>query len=422
MRRDKAFVWHPYTPMDAYEAQDPFVIARAEGVWLEDVDGKRYIDANSSWWVASLGHRHPRICRALAEKSETLLHCSLAGTTHEDAAFLAEELLALAPPGLDRVFYSDNGSTAVEVALKASVQCWAQLGMPQKTRFVALDGAFHGDTLGVTALGGVDFFRRPFANIIVECARVPFPDEEGYARAFDAIRTLVEREHGSIAAVVVEAIVQGAAGMRMYPPAYLRDLRDLCTKHDVFLVVDEVFSGYGRTGPFFACEHAGITPDFMCIGKAFASVLPMAATLCTKRIEAAFRGGRERAFYYGHTFCGNPLGAALAREVLRIYNDEAVLENVARQSKTIEDAFARIGASGRVKSVRSLGMIGAADLGAGGYEGELGWKVYAEARKRGAYLRPLGDTVYVCPPLVINDAELEELTTVVGDSIEAVLG
>ncbi|MFO0667969.1 MAG: aminotransferase class III-fold pyridoxal phosphate-dependent enzyme, partial [Polyangiaceae bacterium] len=294
VRRDKAFVWHPYTPMDVYEALDPFVIARAEGVYLEDVDGRRYIDANSSWWVANLGHRHPRICAALVQKSESLLHCSLAGTTHEDAAFLAEELLAIAPPGLERVFYSDNGSTAIEVAIKASIQGWAQLGKPQKKRFVALDGAFHGDTLGVTALGGVEFFRRPFADVVMECARVPFPSAEGYEAAFAAISDLVTREHESIAAIVVEAIVQGAAGMRTYPAKYLRELRALCTQFDVFLVVDEVFSGYGRTGPFFACEHAGITPDFLCIGKAFASVLPMAATLCTKRIEQAFRGARDQ--------------------------------------------------------------------------------------------------------------------------------
>lgn len=422
VRRDKAFVWHPYTQMDAYEAEDPLVIARAEGVFLEDEDGKRYIDANSSWWVANLGHRHPRLCKVLREQSETLLHCSLAGTTHEHAAYLAEELLALAPAGLSRVFYSDNGSTALEVAIKASIQAWAQTGAPRKTRFVALDGAFHGDTLGVTALGGVDFFRRPFANVVMECVRAPFPDAAGYAKAFSAISELLEREHDSIAAVVVESIVQGAAGMRFYPAEYLRDLRALCTKNDVFLVLDEVFSGYGRTGPFFACEHAGVTPDFLCIGKAFASVLPMAATLVTKRIDDAFRGGKDRAFYYGHTFCGHPLGAALAREVLRIYRDESILDNVAKHGKTIATAFDRLGELPGVAGVRALGMIGAADLGTRGYAGELGWRVYEKARARGAYLRPLGDTIYICPPLTITGTELELLLGIVRDSIEEALG
>jgi adenosylmethionine-8-amino-7-oxononanoate aminotransferase len=426
VRLDKGHVWHPYTAMDEWIARgDPIVVARAKGAWLEDADGRRYLDGNSSWWVASLGHGHPRLLRVLAEQSQALVHCALGGIAHEPAARLAEELCAIAPSGLTRVFYTDNGSTAVEVAVKMCVQAWRQLGAPKKTRFVALDGAFHGDTVGAASLGGVEVFRRPFAGVLFECAHAPFPDpeESAYGRAFDAIGRLVREGAGTIAAVVVEPIVQGAAGMRMYPPEYLRELRALCDRHDVFLVVDEVFAGYGRTGKMWASEHAGIAPDLMCVGKAFASLVPMGATLATERIFDAFRGGKERALYYGHTFCGYPLGAALAREVLAIYRDEDVLGQVARKGAIIASAFAELGTMPGVARVRSLGMIGAADLaGSTGYLGETGWRVFEEARARGAYLRPLGDTIYVCPPLTIDEGDLEALLAIVKESVRAALG
>ena len=419
---DKRHVWHPYTAMDGYiDGVDPIVVARAHGVWLEDADGRRYIDGNSSWWVATLGHGHPRLLRVLAEQAARLAHCSLAGTTHEPAARLAEELCAIAPPGLTRVFYTDNGSTAVEVAVKMAVQMWRQLGAPQKHRFVALDGAFHGDTIGASSLGGVEIFRRPFAGVLFECARAPFPDEAGYERAFGAIRELVTREASSIAAVVVEPIVQGAAGMRFYPAAYLKDLRALCDACDVLLIVDEVFAGYGRTGRMWASEHAGVSPDLMCLGKAFASLLPMGATLTTERVFEAFRGDKERALYYGHTFCGHPLGAALAREVLAIYAEENIVAGVEEKAAQIRRSFAKIAEISGVDRVRSLGMIGAADIAGGGYLGGVGWRVYDEARKRGAYLRPLGDTIYVCPPLTMTSSELSTLLDIVEESVRSVL-
>ena len=420
--RDKRHVWHPYTPMDGYiDGVDPIVVARAHGVWLEDVDGRRYLDANSSWWVAALGHGHPRLLRVLTEQAAALVHCSLGGITHEPAARLAEELCAIAPRGLTRVFYTDNGSTAIEAAVKMAVQMWRQLGAPNKTRFVALDGAFHGDTIGASSLGGVEVFRRPFAGVLFECARAPFPDDAGYERAFAAIREIVTQEARTIAAVVVEPIVQGASGMRMYPAAYLKDLRALCDASDVLLIVDEVFAGYGRTGRMWASDHAGITPDMMCLGKAFASLLPMGATLVTERVFDAFRGGKDRALYYGHTFCGHPLGAALAREVLAIYADEKIVAGVADKAAQISRAFAKIADISGVERVRSLGMIGAADLAGGGYFGGVGWRVYDEARKRGAYLRPMGDTVYVCPPLTITEGELGTLLDIVEESVRAVL-
>jgi adenosylmethionine---8-amino-7-oxononanoate aminotransferase len=423
VRADKAHVWHPYTPMDAYIATaDPLVIARASGVRLHDVNGRSYLDGNSSWWTASLGHGHPRLLAALERQARELAHCSLAGTTHEPAALLAEELCDVAPHGLSRVFYTDNGSTAIEVAVKMCVQMWRQLGAPKKSRFVALDGAYHGDSIGAASLGGVEIFRRPFAGVLFECAHAPFPEEGAYARAFDAIHTLLRDKKDEIAAVVVEPLVQGAAGMRVYDPAYLRELRAVCDANDVLLVVDEVFAGYGRTGKMWASEHAGITPDLMCIGKAFSSLFPMAATLTTERVFDAFRGDKDRALYYGHTFCGNPLGAAVAREVLSVYADEGIVERAARLAPRITAAFEKLREVPGVARVRSLGMIGAADLGgASGYLGGLGWRVYEEGLRRGAYLRPMGDTVYVCPPLVISDADLDELLAIFDESVRAAL-
>lgn len=428
VRLDKQHVWHPYTPIEASDDAEPIVIHRAKGAWLEDINGRKYLDGNASWYVAVLGHGHPRLLRALETQARTLAHCALAGITHEPAARLAEELVAVAPRDgrhhLTRVFYVDDGSTAVDAAVKMCVQAWRQLGAPRKTRFVALDGAFHGDTIGATSLGGVDVFRRPYAGVTFECVHVPSPASDGYERAFAAIAQLIRGEARTIAAVFVEPLVQAAAGMRVYDAEFLRQLRDLCDAHDVWLVADEVFTGYGRTGAMWACELAGIAPDLLCIGKAFAGVIPMGAVLVTNRVQSAFVGGRDRALMHGHTFCGNPIGAALAREVLSVFHDERVVERVTRLAPRIASAFQRLAGYPRVQRVRSIGIIGAADLAdpREGYLGAVGWRVYEEALKRGAYLRPLGSTVYVCPPLTIEDDDLEHLLAILDESVRAVIG
>lgn len=428
VRLDKRHVWHPYTPMDRYINEvDPLVIERASGSRLYDVDGRSYLDANSSWWVASLGHGHPRLVAALAQQAARLAHVSLAGVTHEGAARLAEELVAVAPVGLTKVFYSDDGSTAVEVALKLALHYWQNLGQPKRRRFVALDGAFHGETIGAASLGGVEVFRRPFAGVLLECIHVPPPSAEGaesYARAFAALERVVTEGAGEIAAVVLEPILQGAGGMRSYDPEYLRRARALCDAHEVLLVVDEVFTGYGRTGPMWASDHAGVVPDLLCLAKGFSGgMFPMAATLATRAVFDAFLGEPARAFYYGHSYCGNPLGAAVAREVLAIYRDEDILANAQIKAKRITAAFDALTEIPGVTRPRSIGMTGAVDLtGAADYLGRVGWRVYEEARKRGAYLRPLGDVVYIAPPLNIPDADLDELLTIVRESITAALG
>jgi adenosylmethionine-8-amino-7-oxononanoate aminotransferase len=407
------------------EHGEPLVIERASGARLFDVDGRCYLDGNASWWVATLGHNHPRLVAALKRQAERLCHTALAGTTHQNAVDLAQALCAVAPPGLEHVFFSDNGSTAVEVAMKLCLQYWAQNGRPERRCFVALEGAFHGETLGATALGGVTAFRAPFADVVADCFHAPFPAEPQRAgQATQALADILEREQERVAAVVLEPIVQGAAGMRIYDPSYLRAARQFCNDHDIFLVADEVFTGYGRTGPMWACEHAGIAPDLLCTSKGFSGgMFPMAATLATPRIFAGFLEGAERAFYYGHTFCGNPLGAAVALEVLRVLDEERVLERAKPKAERIRRAFEALAGLPGVVRVRSIGMIGALELaGAEGYLACSGWDVYREALRRGAYLRPLGNVVYVTPALTIPEEDLEELLAIVQGSVQAAVG
>jgi adenosylmethionine---8-amino-7-oxononanoate aminotransferase len=413
---DKRFGWHPYTQMKRWlDETEPLVIARAEGCRIHDVDGRSFIDANSSWWVATLGHRHPRLVKVLREQSESLCHVAFAGITHEPGARLAEELCAVAPAGLTRAFFSDDGSTAVEVALRLALGFWRNEGRGHKRRFVALAGGFHGETLGASALGGLGLFREGGG---VEVAHAPFPtvvDE-----AVTAVEALLRA--GDVAAVVVEPVIQGAAGMRIYAAEYLAELRRLCDEHEALLVFDEVFSGYGRTGPMWAGDHAGVSPDLVCLAKGLSGgILPMGATLATRRVFDAFLGGDERTFFYGHSYAGHPLGAAIAREVLAVYRDERILERALAKATRIRAAFAALGERPGVARARSLGMVGALDLAtSGGYLGRAGWAVYDEALRRGVYLRPLGDTVYVAPPLNIPDADLDELLGVVAESIGAV--
>ena len=290
---DKECVWHPYTSMDDYRKRiDPIVVKRARGVRLFDVDGRSYIDGNASWWTSTLGHNHPRVVEALKAQADRLCHAALAGITHAPAAELAAKLARIAPAGLDHVFFSDNGSTSVEVAMKQVLQYWNQNGRPTRQAFVSLEGAFHGETLGVTALGGVDVFRKPFEGALLDCFHVPSPGDPAHAAtAADALARTVAEHADRIAAVVLEPMVQGAAGMRIYDAEYLRRARAICDEHDTFLILDEVFTGYGRTGTMWAAEHAGIAPDVLCTAKGFVGgTLPMAATISSGRIFEGFLG------------------------------------------------------------------------------------------------------------------------------------
>lgn len=422
---DKECLWHPYTAMDDYRKRvDPIVVKRARGVRLHDVDGRTYLDGNASWWTSTLGHNHPRVVAALKEQVDRLCHAALAGITHAPAAELAARLSRIAPDGLEHVFFSDNGSTAVEVAMKQVIQYWAQNGRPERKAFVSLEGGFHGETLGATALGGVEVFRQPFEGALLECHHVPSPGDPARSsdEAADALAATVAEHADRIAAVVLEPMVQGAAGMRIYDAGYLRRAREVCDAHDTFLVFDEVFTGYGRTGPMWASEHAGISPDVTCIAKGFVGgTLPMAATISSARIFEGFLGESDRAFYYGHTFCGNPLGAAVALAVLDVFEEERVIERAKPKAEKIARAFRELERLPHVERVRTLGMVGALDLaGASGYLADAGWRVFEEARRRGAYLRPLGNVVYVTPSVNIPDDDLDALLDVLGESVRAV--
>ncbi len=419
VEKDKRYVWHPYTQMQKYiESGQPLVIERAQGSRLVDMDGRRIIDGNASWWTSLLGHNHPRLVRALSAQAEKLCHTSLAGVTHPPAVDFAEALVARAPQGLDHVFFSDNGSTAVESAMKMALQFFRQNGQEEKTEFLALEHAFHGETMGVTGISGVEAFRRPFAGLTLPAHHLPTPADHLESAVAKLAQVLAEGEK-TIAGFVVEPLIQGAGGMRIYEPEYLRVARELTEKHGVLLIVDEVFTGYGRTGPFWACEHAAVKPDILCAAKGLSGgVLPFAATLCTDAIFEGFFGDASRAFYYGHTYCGNPLGAAVAQEVLRIYDEEGVVERAQPKARRIAETFSALGELPGVARSRSLGMCGALELGTrGGYLERSGWRVYEEALRRGAYVRPLGNVVYLTPALNIPDEDLDELLAIVTESV-----
>ena len=420
VRLDKAALWHPYTEMSAYIRDGkPLVIAKAAGSTLYDLDGKSYIDGNASWWTALLGHGHPRLVSALTEQARTLSHVALAGIVHEPAARLAAELTTVVPKGLTRVFFSDDGSTAIEVSAKIAVQYFHQNGQPKRNRLVALSGAFHGETLIPTSLSGVSAFRKPFESIVMDVLFVPSA-ADGYEQAFKSLSELLRERGDEVAAVVLEPVLQGASGMRVYDPQYLVDARRLTKQSGALLVADEVFTGYGRTGTMWACDLAQICPDILCVAKGFSGgMLPMAATIVTESVFEGFYGDRSRALHYGHTFCGNPLGAAVAREVLAIYRDEGIILQAQAKARKIANCFREFAAFPFVETTRSIGMVGAIELrGGAGYLSDLGWRVYDAALARGAYMRPLGNVVYIAPALNIPDAQLDSLLNIVGESLK----
>ncbi len=414
---DRRHVWRPYTSSEDHAERPLFIVERAQGPWLISPSGERVLDASGSWWCNNLGHGHPRLRRALSEQAEALMHCTFAGVTHEPAVQLAAELTAVAPEGLGRVFFSDNGSTSVEVALKMAFQYWQQNGRPERKRFVSLPSAYHGDTLGAMSLGAVDEFNAVFRPLMFETERPAEPVDGDWGPVFEVLFELLRAKGDEIAGVIVEPIVQGAAGMRMYRPEFLAALRDETRRADTFLIADEVFTGFGRTGPMWACEHAGIAPDLLCTAKGLSGgVLPFAATLASDRIYEGFAGDKHRALMHGHTFCGNPLGAAVAREVLSIYRDDDILAKGQRNADRLAQGIARMSEIEGLRNLRATGMCAAFDVGETGYMGRKGWQISDIALQLGAHLRPLGNTIYLVPPLNIEDDELDRLLQIVHEA------
>ena len=327
----------PYTSSTVHETEDPFVFTRGEGPYLFDIDGQRYFDSQSSWWTVPLGHRHPRLVAALRRQTDSLVHCAMASATNPLAIRLAEQLVEVAPPGLERVFFSDDGSTAVEAALKMAFQYWRQNGRPDRTLFLSLAGAYHGDTHGAMSVGDLEEFQGLFAPLLFEVVRAPDPaNESGWDQAVSYLEERLRRDGDRICGVVIEPLVQGAAGMRMWPAPLLQRLREATTAADTFLIADEVFTGLGRTGAMWACDHAGVVPDLLCSAKALGGgILPIAATLATARVFDGFRGGPDRALMHGHTFSGHPLGCAIASEFLTILREEEIIEGIAARGQRL---------------------------------------------------------------------------------------
>ncbi len=414
---DHRHLWHPFTQQRDWRRERPLTIERAEGTDLIDSDGRRYLDGVSSLWCNVHGHRHPLIDRAVREQLDRVAHSTMLGLTHPAAAELAARLVELAPPGISRVFYSDSGSSATEIALKMSFQYWRQRGgqHARRTTFVSLRDAYHGDTLGAVSVGGIDLFHATYSPLLFHTHRVEPGDS-------DQLECVLDFHAEEIAAVIVEPLVQGAAGIRLHPPGYLRRVRALCDRHDVLLICDEVATGFGRTGTMFACEQERVAPDFLCLGKGLTGgYLPLAATLTTERIHQGFLGAPEggRTFFHGHTFTGNPLACAAALGNLEAFEDEGTLVRLQPKIRLLGELLAGVAEMPEVAEVRGRGFMVGIDLGEHDPTLRLGHRVTLEARERGAIIRPLGDVIVLMPPLAISAADLRRLVEIVAASIRA---
>lgn len=429
--RDLASVWHPCSQMKDHEWLPMIPVKNGKGPWLYDFDGRRYLDAISSWWVNLFGHGHPYIAERLAEQARSLEHVLLAGATHEPIVNLSERLKRIAPPGLTHCFYADIGSAAVEVALKMSFHYWRNMGYSKKTRFVTLQNAYHGETLGALSVGDVALYKKTYEPLLLENFVAPGPDSwfaaEGenpaaYAhRRFQHMDRLLAERHEEICAVIVEPLVQCAGNMRMYDPVYLSLLRKACDRYGVHLIADEIAVGFGRTGTLFACEQAAITPDFMCLSKGItAGFLPLAVVMTKQSIYAAFYDDYNRmtAFLHSHSYTGNPLACAAALATLDLFERDDVIETNRLRSRWLADAAEPFRDHPHVGQVRQRGMIVAIELVKNRpresypWQERRGLRVYQHALNNECWLRPLGDVVYWMPPYVVGKEEIEHLARV----------
>jgi adenosylmethionine-8-amino-7-oxononanoate aminotransferase len=420
--------------MQGFREEDPLIISRGEGIFLYDLKGNRYLDGVSSLWANLHGHRRPELDRALTAQLAQVAHSTLLGIAHIPAILLARRLVELAPPGLGKVFYSDNGSTSVEVALKLAFQFWQNRGQGAKQRFLKLGGAYHGDTIGAVSVGGIPLFHEIYRPLLFDTLEAPAPycyrcpDREACeGQCLARLEELVAAHHRELAAVILEPVMQGAAGMIPQPPGYLARVREVTRRHDVLLIADEVAVGFGRTGKMFACEHEGVSPDLMCLAKGITGgYLPLAATLATDEIYQAFLGVYEdfKAFFHGHTYTGNPLGAAVGLASLDIFVKDRVLENLPAKIAQLAGRLEQMAEHPHAGDIRQRGLMVGIELVADKGTREsfplaqrTGHRVVLEARKLGAILRPLGDVVILMPPLCITPAELDSLCDITYEAI-----
>lgn len=439
---DRRFLWHPFTQMREWEREDPLIITRAKGAHLYDAKGNKYLDGVSSIWLTVHGHRHPALDRALREQAAKMAHSSLLGLSHPPAIELARELIRIAPRGLTRVFYSDDGSTAMEVALKMAVQYWRQRAPragPKRT-FLHLQLGYHGDTAGAMSIGGIELFHRRFRPLLFPtiaaeppyCYRCPLKLTYPACKlaCVDPIERILKRRHRDLAGLVVEPLVQAAAGMITAPPGYLARLRRLCTKYHVLLIADEVATGFGRTGRMFACEHDGVAPDLMAVSKGLTGgYLPLAATLATERIYRAFLGRYDewKTFFHGHSYTGNPLGCAVALANLAVFRRERTLARLQPKIRALARLLRPLGGQAHVGDIRQRGFMVGIELVQDRHakapyplERRMGHRVAMEARRRGLVLRPLGNVVVLMPPLTVTLRELTAMVAIVREAIGTV--
>jgi adenosylmethionine---8-amino-7-oxononanoate aminotransferase len=411
---DRAHLWHPFTQQRGWMNEQPVIVERAEGTDLIDVEGRRYIDGVSSLWCKVHGHAHPRIDAAVRVQLDRVAHSTMLGLTHRPAIELAQRLVEIAPRGLTRVFYSDSGSTATEIALKMAFQYWQQRG-ERRPRFVSLEMAYHGDTIGSLSVGGIDLFHSMYRPLLFDTLKA----EPGDLGEMDQ---LLSEHAAEVAAVIMEPLVQGAAGMLVHPEGYLRGVRDLCDRHGVLLILDEVATGFGRTGRMFACEHEGVAPDLLCLAKGLTGgYLPLAATLASERIYEGFLGEFEefRTFFHGHTYTGNPLACAAALATLEVFREERTLEALEAKIELLAELLEPVAAHPAVREVRRAGFMVGIELAEQPLALRMGHRVTLEARARGAIIRPLGDVVVLMPPLAISKTDLRRLVSITAEAIDA---
>jgi adenosylmethionine-8-amino-7-oxononanoate aminotransferase len=438
VQRDLKVLWHPCSQMKDHETLPLIPIKSGDGVWLQDFDGNRYLDAISSWWVNLFGHGNPIINAALKQQLDTLEHVILGGFTHRAAVELAEKLVEITPPGLAKCFYADNGSSAIEIALKMSFHYWRNVGKPEKTRFITLENSYHGETLGALAVGDVALYKHTYGPLLMDVITVPSPDcflrepgeswEDYSVRRFADMERTLARHADSVCAVVVEPLVQCAGNMRMYHPVYLKLLREACDKYGVHLIADEIAVGFGRSGTLFACEQADISPDFLCLSKGLtAGYLPLSAVLTTDRVYQAFYDDYQKlsAFLHSHSYTGNALGCRAALATISLFQTQDVIEKNRSLAAAMAAAAERFRSHPHIAEVRQTGMIVALEMVKHKaskepypWQQRRGLRVYQHALSEGVLLRPLGNVIYFMPPYVITEQEITLMAEVAWQGIQ----
>jgi adenosylmethionine-8-amino-7-oxononanoate aminotransferase len=437
---DKNYLWHPFTQMKEWTEEQPLIITEGRGSFLKDIFGRWYIDGVSSIWVTVHGHGNKEINDAIKEQVEKISHSTLLGLTHPLAAKLAERLVKISPRGLSKVFYADNGSTAVEIGLKMAFQYWQHLGIKRKTRFLSLNNAYHGDTVGAVSVGGIDIFHRIFSPLLFKCYRAPSPYcyrcelKKEYPSCkrlcLKEMEKIMKKNHREIAGLVIEPLVQGAGGMITFPSGYLKGVKRLCSKYDILMIADEVATGFGRTGKMFACEHEDVNPDILCLAKGITGgYLPLAATIATEKIYNAFIGKYEdlKTFFHGHTYTGNQLACAAAIANLGVFKKEKTLEKLQKKIEILKKALNTIADFAHVGDVRQKGFMVGIELvkdrktkATYPLKEKVSWRVCCKAREKGLIIRPLGNVIVLMPMLSISHRELKSLISITAEAIREV--